>query len=69
MGRQSSERRSNCSGETAKPVTQASISRGEEERLAVGMRLEGEDNMVQGIMVWGSLWFRFGDERGLRVGS
>lgn len=66
MGRQSSQRRSNRSGET---VTQASISRGEEQRLAVGVKLEGEGNMVQGIMVWGSLWFRFGDERGLRVGS
>lgn len=50
-------------------MTQASISRGEEQRLAVGVRLEGEDDMVQGIMAWGSLWFRFGDERELRVGS
>lgn len=43
------EERSNCSGEMAKLVTQASVSKGEEHWLTLGMKLEGEDKMVPGI--------------------
>lgn len=64
--RQSSQCRSNLSGETAKPVTQASISRGGEQRPAVGVTLEAEGQHGSGLP---QAWFRFGNERGLRVGS